>query len=70
MSPKQVWSQHLVAWEPSWFLSVLCREALYRLGVQGVEALITLGAYFLPSVAPESQQNFLFMALTLSAFAF
>jgi hypothetical protein len=33
-------------------------EALYSLGVQGVEVLILLGAFFLPSVAPESQQNF------------
>jgi hypothetical protein len=33
-------------------------EALYGLGVQVVEALIPLGAFFLPSVAPASQQNF------------
>jgi hypothetical protein len=47
MSPKQVWSLHLVAQEPSCFLSVMwCGEALYRLGVQGVEVLILLGALF------------------------
>jgi hypothetical protein len=33
-------------------------EALYGLGVQGVEVLILLGALFLPSVAPASQQDF------------
>jgi hypothetical protein len=33
-------------------------EALYGLGVQVLEALIPLGAFFLPSVAPASQQNF------------
>jgi hypothetical protein len=33
-------------------------EALYGLGFQGVEALIPLGALFLPSVDPVSQQNF------------
>jgi hypothetical protein len=37
---KQVWSQCLVAWEPSCFLSVMwCAEALYVLGVQGVVPL-------------------------------
>jgi hypothetical protein len=36
---------------PSCFLSVTWyREALYGLGVQGVEALIPLGAFFLTSV--------------------
>jgi hypothetical protein len=40
-------------------LSVMWRgEAFYRLGVQGVEVLILLGALFLPSVAPASQQGF------------
>jgi hypothetical protein len=33
-------------------------EAFYWLGVQGVEVLILLGALFLPSVAPSSQQSF------------
>jgi hypothetical protein len=59
MSPKQVWSLQRVAWEPSCFFSVTWhREALYVLGVQGVKALIPLGALFLPSVAPVSQQDF------------
>jgi hypothetical protein len=58
MSPKQIWSQHLVAQEPSCFFSVTwLGEALYKLGVQGVNVLIPLGA-FLPSVAPVSQQDF------------
>jgi hypothetical protein len=59
MSPKQVWSWHLVVWEPFYFLSVTWRgEALYGLGFQGVEVLILLGVFFLPSVAPASQQDF------------
>jgi hypothetical protein len=59
MSPKQVWSWHLVVWEPSCFLSVTWHgEALYGLGVQGVEVLILLGALFVASVAPASQQDF------------
>jgi hypothetical protein len=59
MSPKQVWSWHLALQEPSCFLSVMwCGEALYVLGVQGVEVLILLGALFPPSVAPVSEQDF------------
>jgi hypothetical protein len=59
MSPKQVWSWRLVAWEPSCFLSVTwCGEALYRLGAHGVEVLILLGAIFLPGVAPAPQEGF------------
>jgi hypothetical protein len=55
MSPKQVWSWHLAMREPSCFLSVLwCGEALYGLGIQGVEVLILLGALFLPGVAGSS----------------
>jgi hypothetical protein len=59
MSLKQVWSQCLVAQGLSCFLSVTWhREAVYGLGAQGVEALISLGAFFLPSMAPASQQDF------------
>jgi hypothetical protein len=59
MSPKQVWSWHLVVWEPSSFLSATWHgEALYVLGAQGFEVLILVGAFFLPSVATASQQNF------------
>jgi hypothetical protein len=58
-SPNQVWSQHLVAQEPFCFLSVmLYGEALYGLGVRGVRLLLLLGVFFLPSVAPSSQQDF------------
>jgi hypothetical protein len=58
-SPKEVWSQHLVAWEPSCFLSVMWHGvALYGLEVQGVRVLFLIGVFFLPSVAPASQQNF------------
>jgi hypothetical protein len=58
-SPKQVRSWHLVVQEPSCFLSVMWYgETFHRLGVQGVEVLILLGALFLPSVAPVSQQDF------------
>jgi hypothetical protein len=38
------------------------------LGVQGVEVLILLGALFVASVAPASQQDFWFTEL-ISAFA-
>jgi hypothetical protein len=56
MFPKQVWSQCLVAQEPSCFLTVMWHgEALYGLGVQGVEVLIFLGDFFLPRVDPASQ---------------
>jgi hypothetical protein len=50
-----------VSWwqEPCCFLSVAWHgEAFDRLGVQGVEVLSLLGALFLPSVAPVSQQGF------------
>jgi hypothetical protein len=41
------------------FLSVTWhREASFGLGVQGVKVFILLGAFFLPSVAPASQQDF------------
>jgi hypothetical protein len=33
-------------------------KALYRLGVQGVEVLILLGAFILPSMVSKSQQDF------------
>jgi hypothetical protein len=47
MSPKQVWSWRLVAWEPSCFLSVTwCGEALYRLGVQGFGVLFLFIYFF------------------------
>jgi hypothetical protein len=47
VSPKQIWSQCLVAQEPSYFLSVTWhRESLHDLGVQGVELLIHLGVFF------------------------
>jgi hypothetical protein len=65
-SPMQVWSPCLAAQEPSCFLSVTWRgETLSGLGVQGVGGLILLGGFFLPSVAPASQQNFWFTELTL-----
>jgi hypothetical protein len=42
---------------------------LYGLGVQGVKVLILLGALFLPSVAPPSQQDLCFMKFMLFASA-
>jgi hypothetical protein len=70
ISPKQVWSCCLAAWEPSCFLSVtLYGEALYRLRVQGVKVLVLLGALFPPSVALVCLQDFWLMELTLSASA-
>jgi hypothetical protein len=35
-----------------------CVEAVYGLEVQGVKVFTLFGVLFLPSVAPESQQNF------------
>jgi asparagine N-glycosylation enzyme membrane subunit Stt3 len=59
MSSKQVWSWHLAAGVSSSFLSITWHgEALYGLGIQGVKALILLGAFFLPSVTPASQKDF------------
>jgi hypothetical protein len=71
-SPKCFWSRcGAGSWwqqQPSCFLSVTwCGETFYWLGVQGVEILILLGALFLPSVAPVSQQGFWFTELMLSA---
>jgi hypothetical protein len=64
MSAKQIWSWHLVALEHSCCLSVTWHgEAFYRLGIQGVEVLILLCAFFLPSVAPVSQLDFWFIEL-------
>jgi hypothetical protein len=52
MSSKQDWSCHLVVQQHSCFLSATWHgEAFHRLGVQGVEVLIFLGALFLPSLA-------------------
>jgi hypothetical protein len=52
-------SWHLATWKPSCFFSVTWHgETLFGLRVWGVEVLILLGAFFLPSVAPASQQNF------------
>jgi hypothetical protein len=46
-------------WQPTCFLSVTWwGETFYELGVQGADVLILLGALFLPSVPPASQQGF------------
>jgi hypothetical protein len=61
-----VWWQE----QPSNFLSITWYgKTFYRLGVQGVEVLILLGALSVPSVAPASQQSFWFTELILSASA-
>jgi hypothetical protein len=45
--PKQVWSRHLAAQEPSCFLSVTWHgEALYQLGVQGVKSFASSWWFF------------------------
>jgi hypothetical protein len=50
------------------FLSVTCfGEAFHRLGVQGVDGLILLGALLLPKVSPASRGRFGVMELKLSA---
>jgi hypothetical protein len=57
----------VVAVQPSCFLSVIWhREAFHGLGIQSVKVLILVGALFLPSVTPESQQGFGVTELTLS----
>jgi hypothetical protein len=67
VSPKQIWSWCLAVRETSCFLSVTWHgEAFYRLGVQGVGVLLLLSVFFLPRVAPASQQTFWFMKLMLS----
>jgi hypothetical protein len=59
MSPKQLWSWHLVAQQPSCFLSLTWHGgALYGLGVQHVKVLIRFYVFLLPSVSPVSQQDF------------
>jgi hypothetical protein len=64
---KAGWSWFLMVWEPFCFLSVTWyREAFHRLRFQGVEALILHSDFFLPRVAPESQQDFFFIELPLS----
>jgi hypothetical protein len=48
MSPKQVWSQHLVEQQSSCFLNVMFYgEAFHGVGAQGVKVLILLAALFL-----------------------
>jgi hypothetical protein len=49
--------------------STMVWRAFHRLRVQGVEALILLGALYLPSVAPASQQDFGVTELMLSGSA-
>jgi hypothetical protein len=67
VSPKQVRSQHLVAWEPSWFLCILWHgEAMGRLGVWGCQIFVSSRWFFPPGVSPVSQQDFSFMELMLS----
>jgi hypothetical protein len=56
MSPTLVWSWCLVA--AAALLFSVYGEALYGLEVQGIEVLILLGAFYVPSMAPESQQDF------------
>jgi hypothetical protein len=67
MSPKQVWSWHLMPW--CYLFVTWHGEASYGLGVQDVEILILLGALFLPGVAPASHQDFWLTELMLSASA-
>jgi hypothetical protein len=59
MSPKQVWSQHMGAQQPSCFLSVMWPgEAFHRLGIQGIRVLIILVALFLPTVVTAFHRGF------------
>jgi hypothetical protein len=66
-SPKQIWSRHLLAQEPSWFLSVTwCGEALCGLWAQGVGVLLLLDGVFPPSRGSAPQQDFWFTEVMLS----
>jgi hypothetical protein len=47
----------------------MAQRSFVQLGIPGVEVLILLGGLFPLSVAPASQQDFLFLELTLSASA-
>jgi hypothetical protein len=68
VSPKQVRSWHLAAQEPSLFLHMMwCGKAMCRLGVQGCWIFASSWWFFLPGMSPESQQDFYFMELMLSA---
>jgi hypothetical protein len=68
-SPKQVWCWCLEMREPSSFLSVIwCGEALHEMGIWGV-GVASSWWFFLPSMAPASQQDFWFTELMLSAFS-
>jgi hypothetical protein len=59
-SPKQVWSQYLVAKEPSCFFSITWHgEALYGLRVQGVRVLILLGSFFSANCSSSISAKFL-----------
>jgi hypothetical protein len=65
VSPKQVWSQCLVAWDPFCFLNATWHGvALYGLWVWGFGVLFIPGVLFffflflLLSVAPASQEDF------------
>jgi hypothetical protein len=71
MSCRHVWSQWWQLrwqWRPSSFLSVTCcKDVFHGLGIQGVKSLILVGALFLPSVAPTSQEGFGVLEFKLSA---
>jgi hypothetical protein len=57
--PSRFGADGLWWWQPTCFLRVTWHEeAFYVLGIQGVEVFILLGALFLQSVAPASQQSF------------
>jgi hypothetical protein len=57
-SLRQVWSQCLAVWEPLFLSVTWCGEAFCGLRVRGVGLLLILGGFFLPGVAPASQQDF------------
>jgi hypothetical protein len=58
----------LAVQDHSWFLSVIWhREALCRLGVQGVEVLLLLGVFFSAKCGSNFSARFCYMEFTLSA---
>jgi hypothetical protein len=60
MSLKQIWSWHLVAQEPSCFLSMTWHGVAFKvLGVQGVRVLIVLGCFFSANCGSSVSARFL-----------
>jgi hypothetical protein len=61
VSPKQIRSQCLMAWEPSLFLHLMwCGDAMCELLVWRCRSFASSWWFFLPGVSPVSLQEFTF----------